>query len=170
MLQSSDKTPQDVTYTVITSASTTTNSFESPNILDTCQLQQSSDEPIIIDDTQPDNQPENLKNNNTHENRQNDSHAPIRDETSATTETGLNRIEASSEDLTEFTPATARRTPTELMASRLPKIRLKKGRFRQGKPIANKNVPDTTTNECHSTTICQASPSTSTSTSIIIKK
>jgi hypothetical protein len=57
------------------------------------------------------------------------------------------------------------------MASRLPKIQLKKGRFRQGKPISDKNTSDTATNECHSMTISQSSSSsTLTSTSIIITK
>lgn len=55
------------------------------------------------------------------------------------------------------------------MASRLPKIQLKKGRFHKGKPISDKNTPDTTTNECQSMTISQSS-STSTTTSVIITK
>jgi len=43
------------------------NGFESPNLLDTCQLQQSSDQPIIIDDSQSSSQTENLLTNNTQE-------------------------------------------------------------------------------------------------------
>jgi len=53
------------------------------------------------------------------------------------------------------------------MASCLPKIQLKKGRFRCGKPIADANTPDTTTNESRQTTISQSS-STSTSASVIV--
>jgi hypothetical protein len=79
-------------------------------------------------------------------------------------------LDQTPEEQTEFTPATARRTPTDLMASCLPKIQLKKGRFRHGKPIADKNAPDTTTNECRSMTISQSSSTTSTSTSVIITK
>jgi hypothetical protein len=80
-------------------------------------------------------------------------------------EIALDQIDQSSQDQTQFTPVTARRTPTDIMASRLPKIQLKKGRFRQGKPIAEKTIPDTTTNECCSSIISQ-----STSTSVIITK
>jgi hypothetical protein len=165
-LPNSGTIPADTTYTVITSTSTTINSFESPNVLDTCQLQQSSDQPIIIDDSQPDNQQENLITNNTHENQQNDPWTPISDETYAAIEIALDR---NSQDQPEFTPTVARRTPTELMASCLPKIQLKKGRYRKGKPIADKNTSDTTTNECRSMTISQSS-SNSTTTSVIITK
>ncbi len=143
-------------------------------MLDTCQLQSSAEQPVIvIDDSQPDTQQENLLvNKPTHENKQKDPWTPISDETYAAMELA---IDQPSQDQTEFTPAVARRTPTELMASRLPKIQLKKGRFRQGKPIADKNTSDTTTNESRSMTISQtssssSSSSTSTSTSIIITK
>jgi len=171
-LLNSGTNPPDTTYTIITSTSSTINSFESPNILDTCQLQQSSDQPIIIDDSQPDNEQENLLINNTHQNKQNDPWTLISDKTYAAIEIAL---EQTSQNQPEFTPVIARRTPTELMASRLPKIQLKKGRFRQGKPIAEKNTPDTTTNECHSMTISRSSSSsssssTSTSASVIITK
>jgi len=134
--------------------------------LDTCQLQQSSDQPIITDDSQPDNQQENLLINNTHENRQNDPWTPISDDTYRAIEIALDQ---NPQEQPEFTPATARRTPTEIMASCLPKIKLNKGRYRHGKPITDKNTPDTTTNESRSMTISQSS-STSTSTSVIITK
>ncbi|CAF3214057.1 unnamed protein product [Rotaria sp. Silwood2] len=168
----SGKISQDTTYTVITSTSTSTtiNSFESPNILDTCQILQSSDQPIIICDSQPDTQQDNLVIPNTQKTQTNDLWTPISDETYAAIETTLHPIDSSSQEQNEFTPTTARRTPTDLMASRLPKIQLKKGRFCQGKPIADKNTSDTTTNECQSSTICQSSSSTSTSTSVIITK
>jgi len=158
--------PGDATYTVITSTSSTINSFESPNVLDTCQLQQSSDQPIIIDDSQPDNL---VLTNNIQNNKQNDPWTPISDETYAAIEQALDQNEQNSQEQSEFTPAIARRTPTELMASRLPKIQLKKGRFHKGKPISDKSTPDTTTNECHSLTISQSS-SSSTTTSVIITK
>lgn len=89
----SNVTPVDTTFTIATSTSSTTtnNSFESPSMLDTCQVQSSSDQPSIA-----------------------------------------NR---SDDDFHEFTPATARRTPTDLMVSCLPRIQLKKGRYRLGKPI-----------------------------------
>ncbi|CAF5082369.1 unnamed protein product, partial [Rotaria sp. Silwood1] len=81
----SGKTSQDTTFTVITSTSTSTsttiNSFESPNILDTCQIQQSSDPPIIICDSQPDTQQDNLLVSNTQKNQTNDPWTPISDET-----------------------------------------------------------------------------------------
>ncbi|CAF1042397.1 unnamed protein product [Rotaria sp. Silwood1] len=168
----SGKTSQDTTFTVITSTSTSTsttiNSFESPNILDTCQIQQSSDPPIIICDSQPDTQQDNLLVSNTQKNQTNDPWTPISDETYSAIETALHRIDESSQEQNEFTPTTARRTATDLMASRLPKIQLKKGRFHQGKPLSDKNISDKATNECQSSTICQSSSSTSTSTSIII--
>ncbi|CAF1337072.1 unnamed protein product [Rotaria sordida] len=170
----SGKISQDATYTVITSTSTSTsttvNSFESPNILDTCQIQQSSDQLITIDDSQPNTQQDDLLTHNTQKNQTNDPWTPISDDTYVAIETTLHRIDSSSQEKHEFTPITARRTPTDLMASHLPKIQLKKGRFHQGKPIVDKNVSDTTTNGCQSSTICQSSSSssTSTSTSIII--
>jgi len=138
--------------------------------LDTCQLQQSSDQPVVTDDSQPDNQQENLLINNTHENRQNDPWTPISDDTYRAIEIALEQVDQTSQEQPEFTPAIARRTPTELMASRLPKIQLKKGRYRQGKPINDKNTPyTTTTNESRSMNISQSS-STSTSSSVIVTK
>ncbi|CAF5132455.1 unnamed protein product, partial [Rotaria magnacalcarata] len=162
LLQNSGKFSQDKTYTVITSTSTSTStsttisSFESPSLLDTCQLQQSSDQPITISDSQP----------NTQKSQQNDPWIPTNDDTCSPIEKSLHRIEPSSQEQNEFTPVTARRTPTDVMASRLPKIKLKKGRFHRGKPIHDKNTSDTTTaSDGQSSIICQSS---STSTSIII--
>ncbi|CAF0967638.1 unnamed protein product [Adineta steineri] len=170
--QNSEANPPDATFTVITSTSTSTsttiNSFESPNPLDTCQLQ-SSDQPIIIDDTQPDTQQENVSSNDNHRKQQNDPWTPISNETYAAIEVALDRIDEASQEQTEFTPTTARRLPTDVMASRLPKIQLKKGRFYRGKPVVEKNTPDTTTttDECCSSTTSQSS-SVSTKTSIPI--
>jgi hypothetical protein len=159
-LPNSGTIPTDTTFTVVTSTSTTINSFESPNVLDTCQVQQSSDQAIIIDDSQQ----ENLLIKSVEGDKSNDPWTPISDETYAAMEVALDRVEQSSQEQTEFTPATARRTATELMVSRLPKIQLKQGRFRQGKPIDDKNTEKTVT-ESHS-----LSTSSSTSTSVIITK
>ncbi|CAF0732463.1 unnamed protein product [Adineta ricciae] len=133
--------PPDTTFTVITSTSSTINSFESPNALDTCQLQQSSDQPIVIDDSQPDSQVEPLSTHVTDKNEQSNPWAPISDDTYAAIEVALNQVHQGSEEQTEFTPAAARRTPTNLMASCLPKIQLKKGRYRQA---PNECLPSTT--------------------------
>jgi hypothetical protein len=155
-LPDSQTNPPDLTYTVITSTSTTINSFESPNALDTCQLQQSSDQPIVIDDSQS----ENIPNNKTNEKKQNDPWTPISDETYREIETALERVDQHSQEEMEFTPAIARRTPTELMASRLPKIQLRKGRYHRGKPVNDTNsLEKTTTNEASSITISQPSSS-----------
>jgi hypothetical protein len=158
--------PADVTFTIVSSTSTISNSFESPTVLDTGQLQQSSDQPIVIDDSQPDNHQENIVNKNTQEKKkQNDPWTPISDETYAAIETALEQVDRNSQEQMEFTPALARRTPTDLMASRLPKIQLKKGRYHRGKPIADKNITAITTNESCSINISQSS-----STSVIITK
>ncbi|UJR26744.1 hypothetical protein I4U23_008059 [Adineta vaga] len=151
----------DTTFTVITSTSTTINSFESPNILDTCQLQQSSDQAIIIDDSQPNTQSESLSTNNNDKNTQNNPWTPISDDTYAAIEVALDRVDQDSEEQTEFTPSTARRTATNLMASCLPKIQLKKGRFHQGKPIEDKSTSDT------ASTTSSESCSISTTTSVM---
>ena len=156
-LPDSQTNPPDVTYTVITSTSTTINSFESPNTLDTCQLQQSSDQPIVIDDSQS----ENIPSNTTNEKKQNDPWTPISDETYTAIETALEQVNQNSQEEMEFTPAIARRTPTELMASRLPKIQLKKGRYHRGKPVTDTNPLEKTT----TTTITNQTPSTTTSQS-----
>ncbi len=153
--------PSDVTYTLVSSTSTTSSSFESPTVLNTGQLQQSSDQPIMIDDSQTDNQQENALNEKTQEKKKlNDPWTPISDETYAAIETALEQA--------EFTPALARRTPTDLMAARLPKIQLKKGRYHRGKPVADKSISSITTNESCSLNISQSSSTSS--TSVIITK
>ena len=153
--------PADKTYTVLPSTSSTVNSFESPTILNTCQIQRSSDVASASDDTQPD--PVQPAQKST------ELWTPISDDTYAAMEIALNRIDEASEDQHEFTPAAARRTPTELMASCLPKIQLRQGRFRQGKPIAGKDASDAPA-ESHSPTMSQSSSSSSTSVSIIVIK
>jgi len=65
---------------------------------------------------------------------------PISDEIDAALEKALDQIDSPCDTPLEFTPATARRTDTEIMAARLPKIPLKPGRFRQGKPIVDRSI------------------------------
>ena len=65
---------------------------------------------------------------------------PISDEIDAALEHALDQIDSSGDIPLEFTPATVWRTETEIMAARLPKIPLKPGRFRQGKPILNRST------------------------------
>ena len=68
---------------------------------------------------------------------------PISDEIEAALEIAVEQTEPVSDDPPlEFTPATARRTDTDVMAARLPKIPLKPGRFRLGKPIPNRSTTD----------------------------
>ena len=165
-LPDSQTNPPDVTFTVITSASTTTNSFESPTILDTCQLQQSSDQPIVTDDSQS----EDVSSDKSNEKKQNNPWTPISDETHVAIATALEQVDRSSQEEMEFTPAIARRTPTEVMASRLPKIQLKKGRYHRGKPVADKNPPEQTTTTTNTTTNESHSSSASTSISTISTK
>lgn len=163
-LPNADATPADTTFTVITSTSTTLNSFESPSMLDTCQLQQSSDQPIVIDDSQSDT--------STTTNKQKDPWVPISDETYEAIENALSeQTNKNSQEQIVFPPAIARRTPTEVMASRLPKIQLKQGRYRYGKPVVEKNTADTTTtaNESRSNDTAQ-STTVSSSTSVINTK
>lgn len=71
---------------------------------------------------------------------------PISDEIDATLEGVLNQVDSVSDSSIVYSPATVRRTETELMAARLPKIALKTGRFRLGKPISP-SVSTTAANE-----------------------
>ena len=127
--------PADTTFTVIVSSSTTTgSSFQSPSLLNTCQMQSSSEQAVLIEGSQPDH----------HQQQQTIADFPrttTTDQPCPAMEVVTNLIDLSAAEPTEFTPATARRTATELMASRLPKIHLKQGRYRQGKPIAEQNPP-----------------------------
>ncbi len=66
---------------------------------------------------------------------------PISDEIDAALEKAIEETEPVPDDSPlEFTPATARRTDTAVMAACLPKIPLKPGRFRQGKPILDRST------------------------------
>jgi hypothetical protein len=151
--------PNDTTFTVVSSTSTTINSFESPTVLDTCQIQQSSDQPIAIDQSQIEQQAV----------KSNDAWTSISDEAYTAVEVVLDRVDAIADELTEFTPATARRTSTELMASCLPKIQLKQGRYKQGKPIVDKPTSELTNEQTYSNSSClslSSSTSSATATSI----
>jgi hypothetical protein len=91
---------------------------------------------------------------------------PISDEIDAALEQALDHIDSSSDTPLEFTPATARRTETEVMAACLPKIPLKQGRFRQGKPIINR----TTSNAANEYRPLAAAQSSSTTSFVITAK
>lgn len=142
----------DNTFNIGSSASTSTtvNSFESPTVLDTCQLQQSSDQPIVNEDPQQ----ASAKSNETW--------TPISDDTYAAASRILDSEKKTDEEITEFTPATARRTSTEFMASRLPKIQLKKGRYRCGKPIVETNNSSAPSKETRSSSSLVSASSSST--------
>jgi len=107
---------------------------------------------ITIDDTQ---QEKTLKK------PINDPWIPISDEIDAALEQALDQIDSPSSDTPlEFTPATARRTNTEYMAERLPKLQLKEGRFRRGRPIVNRTASNAA-NEYRPLAATQSSPPTS---------
>ena len=134
-------------------------------MLDTCQLQQSSDQPIVIDDSQSDTST-TTTTTTAAGSKQKDPWVPISDETDEAIE---NALSTASQESIVFPPAIARRMPTELMASRLPKIQLKQGRYRYGKPIPEKRTADsttTTTNESCSNDISQSASTSLANTSI----
>ena len=64
---------------------------------------------------------------------------PVSDETDLTLERILHPTESPTD---VYTPSTARRTDTAFMAAHLPKIPLKPGRFRLGKPISTSTTPN----------------------------
>ena len=136
-------------------------------MLDTCQLQQSSDQPIVIDDSQSDTSTiTTIAAAAAAGGKQKDPWVPISDETDEAIE---NALSTASQESIVFPPAIARRMPTELMASRLPKIQLKQGRYRYGKPIPEKRTADsttTTTNESCSNDISQSASTSLANTSI----
>ena len=59
----------------------------------------------------------------------------------------------------EYTPTTARRTDTKIMAARLPKISLKLGRFRHGRPISDPSTNNNGANEYRPLASTTQSPS-----------
>lgn len=73
--------------------------------------------------------------------------SPISDEIIEAVEKAVEPIDISSDSPLEYTPTTARRTETEVMAARLPKIPLKPGRFRHGRPIVDRSTSTNAANE-----------------------
>ena len=126
-------------------------------MLDTCQLQQSSDQPIVIDDSQSDTSTITTTAAAAG-GKQKDPWVPISDETDEAIE---NALSTASQESIVFPPAIARR---------LPKIQLKQGRYRYGKPIPEKRTADstttTTTNESCSNDISQSASTSLANTSI----
>jgi hypothetical protein len=84
---------------------------------------------------------------------------PISDDVDAALEQVLNQIDDNSDTSMVFSPATARRTETAVMVARLPKIPLKAGRFRSGRPVQS-SPPSTTVNVYRPAVVNQSSPST----------
>ncbi|CAF0872499.1 unnamed protein product, partial [Adineta steineri] len=123
------------TTTVISSSSiTVTKNIEKH------QIQQSPIEMIVIDESQNDNQEINTVLESTDNDKSINPWTPITDEIDTALERVLDQVEATVDSPLEFTPTTVRRTETEIMAARLPKIPLKEGRFRNGKPILNRST------------------------------
>jgi len=142
--------PPDIT------SSTVVSSDENITIIDIDPLEQSSIQTITIDDTQQESTLIKANNNN----KQIDPWIPISDEIDAALEHALDQIDSFSDPPLEFTPATVRRTETEIMAACLPKIPLKQGRFRQGKPIIDRTTSNAA-NEYRPLAAAQSSPVTS---------
>lgn len=131
-----------------------TNNAENTTTIEENQVQQSSIETITIDDTQP----ETIVIETATTNKPIDPWIPISDEIDEALERAIDEIGSSSDTPLEYTPVTARRTDTEIMAARLPKIPLKEGRFRNGKPIPNRTIFNAAADEYRPS---KASPPTS---------
>lgn len=86
--------------------------------------------------------------------------SPIPDDIVMDIEQAVEPIDASSDSPLEYTPTTARRTNTEVMAARLPKIPLKPGRFRQGRPIVDRSISNNAANEYRPSAPATQSPPT----------
>ncbi|CAF0893860.1 unnamed protein product [Rotaria sordida] len=149
----------DLITTTVTSSSpiSTINTIEKITTIDKNSLQQSPIEMIVIDDTPTDNQQEHTTIKSMNNNKPIDPWIPISDEVDAALEHVLIQIDSSNETPLEFTPTTARRTDTETMAALLPKIPLKQGRFRSGKPIMNRSISNAA-NEYRPLSTTQSSP------------
>ncbi|CAF2651683.1 unnamed protein product [Rotaria sp. Silwood2] len=151
--------PDVIATTVSTSSPiSVSNNIENTTTIDQNPLEKSPIEMIIIDDTPTDNQQEHetIKPTNNN-NQQMNPWSPISDEIDAALEQVLIQIDASNNVPLEFTPTTARRTDTEIMAALLPKIPLKQGRFRSGKPIINRSTSNAA-NEYRPLSTAQSSP------------
>ncbi len=130
---------------------TTASATSIINNLDTVTIIDIDQQTITIDDS---------KQENILRKPINDPWIPISDETDAALEQALDQIDSSFDTPLEFTPTTVRRTETEFMAACLPKIPLKQGRFRQGKPIIDRTTTNAA-NEYRPLAAAQSSPPTS---------
>ena len=152
--------PSKTTTTDIPSTSAT-NNIENITIIDTNSLEESSNQAIIIiDDNKTDNQQKHISKKSTTNKQQIDPWTPISDEIDAALEQALDEIDSTHDRSPEFTPTTARRTETEVMAALLPKMPLKRGRFRAGRPISDCITSDAA-NEYQPSGTGQSSPPTS---------
>ena len=137
--------PVEMTNTIVSSSTsprTTKNVSRAKRatIFDENTREPSPIQTITIDDTE---QNDSSTYSTEHRNPA-DPWTEITEETDAALKQVLNDVEFISDTPLEFTPTTARRTNAETMAARLPKIPLKQGRFRNGRPIDNCS---TTTND-----------------------
>lgn len=143
--------PPDITSSTVGSSTSIINNAETVTIID---IDQSSIQKIPMDDIQQEHTL--IKSNN----KQIDPWIPISDEIDAALEQALDQIDSSFDTPLEFTPATVRRTETQFMAAHLPKIPLKEGRFRQGKPIIDRTTSNAA-NEYRPLAASQSPPVTS---------
>ncbi|CAF1179361.1 unnamed protein product [Adineta steineri] len=125
---------ESITAVISSSSITVTKNIEKH------QIQQSPIEMIVINESQNDNQQINTVVECIDNNTSINPWTPITDEIDTALERVLDQVEATVDSPLEFTPTTVRRTETEIMAARLPKIPLKEGRFRNGKPILNRST------------------------------
>ena len=133
--------PPDVTTIETASSISIIKNIETTTIIDDHQQEDTSIKPI--------------DNNN-----QINPWIPISDEIEAALEQAIDQIDSTCDTPLEYSPASARRTETEIMAARLPKLSLKEGRFRKGKPITNRTSTDAA-NEYRPLGATQSPPSTS---------
>ncbi|CAF1328237.1 unnamed protein product, partial [Adineta ricciae] len=140
-----DMSPVEMTNTTVSSSTsprTTKNvrRVKRATIFDENTREPSPIQTITIDDTEQ-NDP-SIYSREHH--NPTDPWTEITEETDAALKQVLNEVEFISDTPLEFTPATARRTNAETMAARLPKIPLKQGRFRNGRPVDNCTTTTTT--------------------------
>lgn len=139
-----DMPPVEVTNTTVSSSTSprTTKQVsraKRATIFDENTRETSPIQTITIDDTEQND----LSVHSTEHHNPTDLWEAITKETDAALDQVLNEVELTSDTPLEYTPATARRTDTETMAARLPKIPLKQGRFRNGKPVDNRATTTT---------------------------
>lgn len=148
----------EISTTIVVSSSTTDNientTSNDKNPSDECPI-----DTITIDDTPTDEPQEHA---NAKSSSKKNPWDPIRNDIDHTLEKVLNQVDTSETAPLEFTPVTARRTNTEVMAALLPKLALKEGRFRRGRPIGNRTLSNAASEYRPSTTTTTASPQSST--------